>query len=123
MVGFLKNFSNKVGVGPEHDEIDEYLDTLGLENEDLFQGEADMWVKPYILQTAKDVEAIQRDLMDGNIVLINIEPLYKRNATRLKQAISQVKGTVATWHGDTARISEFKILATPRGVKVAQVRK
>ena len=123
MVGFLKKFSTKVGVGVEDSDIEEYLDTLGLEHEDLFQGEADMWVKPYMLQTSKDVGAIQKDLMDGNIVLINIEPLYKRNSTRLKQAVSQIKGTVATWHGDTARISEFKILATPKGVKVAQLRK
>jgi SepF-like predicted cell division protein (DUF552 family) len=53
-------------------------------------------------------------------VLLNIEPLYKKNAIKLRQAVSELKGTVHEINGDVARLTEHKILATPSGVKIAK---
>ena len=120
MPGLLKRFTKKLGSSEEDIDIEEYLDTLGVEEEDIMEEEADVWVKPYILEDTVDVTAINDDINNGNVVLLNIEPLYKRNSIKLKQAISEIKGNIRTVDGDIARLSEFKLLITPRGMKVAK---
>ncbi|MBN3037347.1 MAG: cell division protein SepF [Candidatus Diapherotrites archaeon] len=122
MVGFLKNISKRLGSTSEEADVDEYLDTLGLES-DFLQEEADVWVKPYVLQDVSDDSAIIADLHAGNVVLINIEPLYKRNTIKLKQVISELKSAVKKLDGDMVRLTEYKILVTPKGMKVAKSRK
>ena len=119
MVGFLKKFTNKLG-GSEDIDVDEYLDTLGLEDDDLLQEQADMWVKPYVLEDVVDTKSINEDIRAGNIVLLNIEPLYKRNTIKLKQAVSEIKGAARSEDGDIVRLSEYKLLVTPKGVKVSK---
>ncbi len=124
MAGFLNKFKGKLGgEGEEGIDVDEFLDTLGIENDDLLVEEADMWVRPYILEDTEDVAAIGDDLDKGNIVILNVEPLYKRNAIKLKQAVSRIKDHARGIDGDIARLSEYKLLLTPRGVKVAKVKK
>jgi len=124
MAGFLNKFKGKLsGEGEEGVDVDEFLDTLGIENEELLIEEADMWVRPYILEDLNDVSAIDEDLDKGDIVILNVEPLFKRNAIKLKQAVSRIKDHARSIDGDIARLSEFKLLLTPRGVKVAKVKK
>ena len=118
MVGFLKKLTGQAG--GEGSEVEEYLDTLGLENEDFLQEEADVWVKPVILEDVGDSAVVAEELGNGNIVLLNIEPLMKRNAIKLKQAISKIKGTAKSIDGDIARLSEYKLLVTPKGIKVSR---
>lgn len=117
MVGFLKKLTGQTG---EESEVEEYLDTLGLENEDFLQEEADVWIKPIILEDVGDAAAVAEELGNGNIVLLNIEPLMKRNAIKLKQAVGKIKGTARSVDGDIARLSEYKLLVTPKGIKVSR---
>jgi SepF-like predicted cell division protein (DUF552 family) len=117
MVEFLKKISTKFGGTTEEEEIDDYLESLGVEDES-FEEEADMWVKPFMLESDDDANAIASALAEGSIVIINIEPLYKRNKTRLKRALDAIKKYVQTIDGDVVRVSEYKLLATPKGVKV-----
>ena len=124
MASFLNKFKGKIsGEGDEGIDVDEFLDTLGIENEDLLVEEADMWVRPYILEDTEDVAAISEDLDKGNIVILNVEPLYKRNTIKLKQAVSRIKEHSRGIDGDIARLSEYKLLLTPSGVKVAKTKK
>jgi len=85
MVGFLKKFSSKLGGGGENIDVDEFLETIGVEHE-----------------------------------LLNIEPLYKRNSIKLKQAVSELKGNARAINGDIVRVTEYKLLLTPKGIKVAK---
>ena len=100
--------------------IEEYLDTLGVEEDDLLEEHADMWVKTQNLDEVLDVERIAGELKKGNIVLLNIEPLYKKNAIKLRQAVSEIKGTITDINGDSARFSEHKLLVTPSGGKISK---
>ncbi len=101
-------------------DIEEYLDNLALEEEDLLEEHADMWVKPLSLESVGDVEDVVSELRKGNIILLNISPLYKKNTIKLKQAISELKGQVSELDGDIARITEEKVLVTPSRVKIAK---
>ena len=115
LLGKLKTMAAK----PETD-IEEYLDTLGVEEGDLLEEQADMWVKPYVLEDVADVEKINDELKKGNIVLLNIEPLYKKNTIKLRQAVSEIKGIIHSINGDIARLTEQKILITPANIKISK---
>lgn len=115
MAGILEKFRGNSDV-----DIEEYLDTLGLEQDDLLVEHADMWVRPYSLEEVLDVEKIAAELRKGNIILLNIQPLFKKNAIKLRQAVSELKGTVHEINGDMARVTEHKLLVTPSGVKIAK---
>jgi SepF-like predicted cell division protein (DUF552 family) len=54
------------------------------------------------------------------MVLLNIEPLYKKNTIKLRQAVSEIKGTIHDINGDIARLSDTKVLVTPANVKIAK---
>lgn len=101
-------------------DIEDYLDTLGLEETDLLEEHADMWVKSYALNDVVDIEKVSSELRKGNMVLLNIEPLYKKNTIKLRQAVSEIKGAVTEINGDIARLSEHKVLLTPSGVKISK---
>ncbi len=101
-------------------DIEDYLDNLALEEEDLLEEHADMWVKPLTLESVGDVEDITSELRRGNIILLNISPLYKKNTVKLKQAISELKGAVLEMDGDIARITEEKVLLTPSRIKISK---
>ncbi len=122
MVEFLKKISTHFGNAPEEEDIEDYLETLGVE-EEVFEEEADVWIKPFMLESDNDVQGIKNALAEGSIVLVNIEPLYKRNKTRLKRGLDEIKKFVASIDGDIARVSEYKILVTPRGIKVYRGKK
>ncbi len=122
MVEFLKKMTSRFGGSTEEEDIEDYLETLGVEEES-FEEEADVWIKPFMLESDSDVEGIRNALTEGSIVLINIEPLYKRNKTRLKRALDEIKKFISAIDGDIVRISEYKILASPRGIKVYRGKK
>src|SRR3989344_7150836 len=87
-------------------DIEEYLNTLASDSGDLLEEHADMWVKPHVLEDVVDIEKVSEDLRQGNMVLLNIEPLYKKNTIKLRQAVSELKGTTHEINGDMARLSE-----------------
>ena len=116
MVGILEKLKGK----PAEVDVEEYLDTLGLEEGDLLEEHADMWVKNLVLEEVVDIEKISSELRKGNVVLVNIAPLYKKNTIKLRQAVSELKGTIGEINGDIARLSEQRLLVTPSGVKIAK---
>jgi len=115
----MAGFMDKLRVKSEDGEdVEEILNQLGLEDGDLMQEEADTWVKVATLKNISDVEKIEEDLREGNLVLLNIEQMYKKNKVKLRQSISQLKSTVSDINGDIARLSKEQVLATPSGTKI-----
>lgn len=107
----------KLGKGEDAD-VEKYLNQLGLEEGDLMEEEADTWVTTRTLSNVSDVQDIMQEVKKGNIVLVDIEQLYKKNTVKLRQSVSELKGTVSDLDGDIARLSEEKVLVTPSGIKI-----
>lgn len=108
---------SKVMTKEEGVNIEEFLNTLDDEPEETYEN-ADAFVKPMDLIVETDSEAIINEVKNGNIVLINIGDLAKRNALKLKELISIIKAQVDEVDGDMARISQDRVLATPARVKI-----
>jgi len=108
---------NKVFKKDDGIDIEEFLNTLDVEEETMYE-DADAFVKPMSLTTQDDCAAVLKEAKEGNIVLLNIETLAKRNAVKLKELITGIKDEVHEIDGDIARISHDRVLITPSKVKI-----
>lgn len=98
-------------------DLEEFLNNLD-EVEDEKYEDADAFVKPMDLVVDADVNSIVTEVKSGNLVLMNISDLSKRNALKLKELIGQVKAEIQAIDGDIARISQGRVLVTPSKVKI-----
>ena len=107
----------KVMTKDEGVDIEDFLNNLDEVEEESYD-DADAFVKPMDLVVDSDVEAIMNEAKQGNIVLMNISDLAKRNALKLKELIGVIKVEVKAFDGDIARISQGRVLITPSKVKI-----
>jgi SepF-like predicted cell division protein (DUF552 family) len=98
-------------------DIEDFLNNLDADDESVYE-EADAFVKPMGLATEADIEAVMTEAKSGNIVLLNIGDLSRRNAIKLKDLVTRIKSGVDGIDGDIARISQDRVLVTPSKVKI-----
>ncbi|VVB56802.1 Cell division protein SepF [uncultured archaeon] len=120
-MGIFEKIGKGLGMGKELN-IEEYMNTVEMENVDVLHEAADYYVKPIALESENDMGVIQEELKARNIILLNVSPM-KRNAAKLKMIIDNIKSHVSKINGDIARIDEDKILLTPSKVKIVKTRK
>lgn len=97
-------------------DIEDFLNTLDTETQEI--EDADAYVKPIYLKADTDLKTIAKELKEGNIVLLNISELIKRNPIRLKEQVNKLKRFTEDIDGDIARISEEKMILTPTRIKI-----
>jgi uncharacterized protein len=112
-------FFNKVMSKEENVDLEEFLNNLDDVEEENYE-DADAFVKPLDLIVDADVSAIVNEAKVGNIVLVNIADLAKRNGLKLKEYIGQIKVEIKAIDGDIARISQGRVLVTPSKVKIVK---
>jgi SepF-like predicted cell division protein (DUF552 family) len=75
-------------------------------------------IKSMDLQSVIDVQDIANELQDGNVVIVDITPMLDEDPAELKRAVDQLKGISQGIGGDVGRLSESKIIATPKFVRI-----
>lgn len=120
-MGIFEKISKGLGMSKEMN-IEEYMNTVEMENVDVLHEAADYYVKPIALESEGDVHIIMEELKAKNIVLLNVSPM-KRNTAKLKMIVDNIKSHISKINGDIARIDEDKILLTPSKVKIVKSRK
>lgn len=120
-MGIFEKIGRSLGIGKELN-IEEYMNTVEMENVDVLHEAADFYVKPVALESENDIHVIEEELKARNIILLNVSPM-KRNAAKLKMIIDNIKAHINKINGDIARIDEDKILLTPSKVKIVKTRK
>ena len=98
-------------------DIEEFLNNLDVSEEEMYD-DADAYVKPIMLKADTNLKLIAKELKDGNIVLLNVVDLVKRNPVRLKEKVSKLKRFAEEIDGDLARISEEQLILTPTRIKI-----
>jgi len=114
-------FLDKVFKKEEELNIEDFLNALDVEEETMYE-DVDAFVKPMNLLTQESVDKVIQEIKAGNLVLLNIDTLSKRNALKLKEYVSKIKEAVNDIDGDIARISHDRILITPSKVKIIKKR-
>ena len=120
-MSLLQKLSHALGLSRDMD-IEEYMDTIELENVDMMHEAADFYVKPVALESEADARVIAEELKKKNIILLNITPMGG-NQAKLKAMVAELKKFVTKLDGDIARIDNEKILLTPSKVKIVKSRK
>lgn len=110
-------FFDKVMKKPENVDIEEFLNNLDVEEEAMYE-DADALVKPITLARDQDAQVVTAEIKQGNVILLNIADLSKRNPVKLKELVNVIKNEVNAVNGDMARISPERILVTPARVKI-----
>ncbi len=120
-MGILEKITKSIGISKDMN-LEEYMNTVEMENVDVLHEAADFYVKPIALESESDVSVIMDELRAKNIILLNVTPMAKQ-PNKLKQTIDNVKMFVMKINGDIARIDNDKILLTPSKVKIVKSRK
>ena len=72
------------------------------------------YIKMRDFRTVADVELIRKDLLDGNIMVLNAEHLLESNSVlELKRAIDQLRGSCKELGGSIGRIGDRLLIITP----------
>lgn len=77
-----------------------------------------VYVKSVDLTGMSDVVKISEEISNGNILIIDISDIMQRNPEELKQAIEELKESARKIGGDIGKITDTKIIITPRFVKI-----
>jgi len=108
--------------GPKRLEtVGEEIPVLEIEEAGKARGLSDIepiYVKSMDLQSRVDVQGAADELRVGNIVILDITPLMNQDPAELKRAIDQLKGVAQGVGGNIGRLTESKIIATPKFVKI-----
>ncbi len=102
--------------------IEEYMNSVEMENVDLLHEPADMYVKPVSIASEDEVKAIQEEIAKKNIILLDISELNKRPNTA-KNVIAALKAFVDKHDGDIGQIDQARVLITPARVKIIKRKK
>ena len=102
-------------------DIEEFLNNLDVDEEEMYE-DADAFVKPVTLSSEADKDVVIEEVKKGNIILLNIADLSKRNALKLRDLVNLIKQQVEQVDGDIARISTDRVLVTPARVKIIKRR-
>lgn len=113
---FLKWFSGKAELKPES--VEE-VPVVEIEETPSRMGEPEpIYIKSMELRGLMDVQGVADELRDGNIVVLDIGSLLNQDPEELKRAIDQLKGVCHTIGGDVGRLTESKVIATPKYVNI-----
>lgn len=77
-----------------------------------------IYIKSMELHSLVDIQEVSNELRAGNIMILDISSLMNQDPVELKRAIDQLRGICQTFGGDVGRLTESKVIATPRFVNI-----
>lgn len=108
--------------GPRRPEkIGDEIPVLEIEEISKVRGPSEIepiYVKSMDLQSLVDVQEAADELRAGNLVILDITSLMNQDPAELKRAIDQLKGIAQGVGGDIGRLTESKVIATPKFVRI-----
>jgi len=81
-------------------------------------GVGQAYVKAVPMREMEDVNGIKAEIQNGNILIVKITALAKKNVDETKRAINELCNFVRGLDGDIARLGEERIVITPPGIKI-----
>ena len=70
------------------------------------------------LRTLADVEVIKHELKLGNILILKITPLARKNVEDVKKAVDELSGFTQSIGGDIASLGEERVVIVPNSIRI-----
>ncbi len=117
MVSFKKLFG-KQDSGPTTIEEVSYTEVEQAPKQSKLGEIEPIYVKSMELNSLTDVQEAADELRAGNIVILDISSLMNQDPNELKRAVDQLKGICQGLGGDMGRLTDTKVIATPKFVNL-----
>lgn len=77
-----------------------------------------VYLKALPLRDLEDVDAIKREVKEGNILILKVSPLAKKSVDDVKTAVSELLEFAQSVGGDIARLGEERVVITPSSIRI-----
>jgi SepF-like predicted cell division protein (DUF552 family) len=79
---------------------------------------AKAYLKALPLRDLEDVDVIKREVKSGNILILRVGPLARKNVEDVKRAVSELYEFTQLVGGDIARLGEERVVITPSFIRI-----
>jgi len=94
---------------------EEEKETAGAEAKDVL---GKTYLKAMPLRDLSDIETVKNEVNSGNILILRITPLAKKNVEDVKHAINELCEFAEAIGGDIARLGEERVVICPSNVRI-----
>jgi SepF-like predicted cell division protein (DUF552 family) len=70
------------------------------------------------LRNLADVEVMKHELKLGNIIILKITPLARKNVEDVKKAVDELSGFTQSIGGDIASLGKERVVIVPKSVRI-----
>ena len=77
-----------------------------------------VYLRALPLRTLDDVNVIKREVKSGNILILRVSPIAKKNVKDIKRAVNELCRFTESVGGDIARLGEERVVITPSFVRI-----
>ena len=70
------------------------------------------------LRNLADLEVIKHELKLGNIIILKITPLARKNIEDVKKAVNELSVFTQSIRGDIASLGEERVVIVPNSIKI-----
>ena len=77
-----------------------------------------VYLKALPLRDLEDVDAIKREVNEGNVVILKVSPLARKSVDDVKRAVSELLEFAQSVGGDIARLGEERVVITPSSIRI-----
>jgi len=79
---------------------------------------AKAYLKALPLRDLEDVDVIKREVKSGNILILRVGPLARKNIEDVKRAVNELFEFTTLVGGDIARLGEERVVITPPFIRI-----
>lgn len=76
------------------------------------------YLKAMPLRSLVDIEAIKHELSLGNIIILKITPLARKNVEEVKKAVNELFSFTQSIGGDIASLGQERVVIVPNSIKI-----
>jgi len=76
------------------------------------------YLKAMPLRDLSDLEAIKKEVKNGNVLILRITPLASKNIEDVKRAVNELYEFAESIGGDIARLGEERVVICPQNIRI-----
>jgi uncharacterized protein len=76
------------------------------------------YLKAMPLKELSDLEGIEKEVKNGNIIILRVTPLASKSIDEVKSAVNQLYEFAESIGGDIARLGEERVVICPKNIRI-----